>query len=92
MRYAAFVMWLVCRNTHKRFFVSIFAFLLLTIKTIKCNHNRIKIVYSFCNLHFATLKVGNFVTLVIVPKAIYAKYPSKQFHILTGLMTPIFFF
>ena len=35
MRYTAFVMWLVCRNTHKRFFVSIFAFLLLTIKTIK---------------------------------------------------------
>ena len=79
MRYAACIIRLVCRNVHKRFFVSIFAFLLLTIKAIKCNF---KLVDWWTNLrflydNFVSLKVGNIMPLVIVAVTILAEYPSK---------------
>jgi hypothetical protein len=57
-----------------------FSFLLFAIKAIECNSDRTKLKPCFLYHNFASLKVGNFVTLVIMVKAIFAKYPSNNFH------------
>ena len=80
MRHATIIVRLVCRNVHKRLFILMFSPLLLAVEAVKFNLDRIKMVSSFRNLHFATLKVGNFVILVVMSKTIFAKYPSKNFH------------
>ncbi len=76
MRYAAFVMWLVCRNIHKGFFVSIFAFLFLTIKAVECQFYGVEIIFSCRDFNFGSLKIRNLMSFWVIIVTILAEYPS----------------